>query len=466
MNSSIPSLIVNRGLRDDVVAVLARLVPHSIDTKDRSLQVLTGRSWSSVGVLEVMVEHSAVGVYEWQVRVLAEDVANIVMSLCQVWMEVVGRVEKVRMAGLGVEEDLIRARGTQAGHDQAVFLLRSQSVLSGEAVLDSRGIDLHVAWADVVGDVGVGRDLACVCQGVSSTVDRSTVMSGTSAEEPSDVTPDRLCLLWGWTSVVVDDAAVSGDSAVVGMSVARLVLDLHSHVVILGVGEEVLGDIVGMNLELVLRQPGASVRWVDHQRSVPPFTMLSWLRCNRVPGVLMSVVLEMLVHSLALCGGHGGGIDMRASVCLDVKGMVSCILVALGVVRPSILAVLNSLEADVHMTRSVLHMDNIRMRTPTQISSDVASVFIQLLGRHAGASPGVGVGWHVSADYGLPGLDHGMPDWVSVGIEIESGWVYRWGSVGMGRRVMVVRDRRSSDENLGNGSDEEEEERMEDHHVE
>jgi len=194
--------------------------------------------------------------------------------------------------------------------------------------------------------------------------------------------------------------------------------------------------------------------------------MLPWLRRNGVPGVLMTVIFKMLVHGLALCRGHGGSLDMRASVCLDVKGMVSCILVSLGVVRPSILAVLNRLEADAHMARSVLRMDNIRMWTPTQISSDVASMFIQLLWRHAGASPGVGVGRHGSGDHGLPGLDSGVPDWVSVGIEIESGWVCRWGSVGMGRRVMIVRDRRSSDENLEDGRDEEEEERMEDHHVE
>jgi len=264
MNGSIPSLVVNWELGDDVVAVLARLVPHSVDTKDCSLQVLTGRSWSSVDVLEVMIEHSAVGMYEWQVLVLGEDVTDVVMSLCQVWMEVVGRIENVRMAGLGVEEDLIRARGTQAGYDQTVFLLLGQAVLSGEAVLDSRGIDVHVAWADVVGNVGVGRDLACECQGVSGAVDRSTMVSGASAEEPSDVIPDCLFLLGGWTLMVVDDAAVSGDSAVVGMSVARLVVDLHSDVVVLWVWEEVLGDIVGMDLELVLRQPRASVRRVDH----------------------------------------------------------------------------------------------------------------------------------------------------------------------------------------------------------
>ena len=89
MNSSIPSLVVHWELRDDVMAVLAWLITHSIDSKHCPLEVLTGCSRGSTDVCEVVIENSAVGMHHWQIRVLVEDVANVVMSLGQVWMEVV-----------------------------------------------------------------------------------------------------------------------------------------------------------------------------------------------------------------------------------------------------------------------------------------------------------------------------------------------------------------------------------------
>lgn len=159
------------------------------------------------------------------------------------------------MAGLGVEEDLVRARGTQGGHDEAVSLLRGQAVLIGEACLDSGGVNLHVAGAHMVGNVGVGRDRACERQGVAGAVDRSTLVSGASGEVSSNVVSNCLSFLGCWASVMVDDTAISGNGAVVGMSVTRLMLDFDSDVMVLWVWEEVLGDEVGVDLELVLRQP-------------------------------------------------------------------------------------------------------------------------------------------------------------------------------------------------------------------
>lgn len=89
MNSSIPSLVMHWELRDDVMAVLAWLITHSIDSKHCALEVLTGCSRGSTDVREVVIEDSAVGVHHWQVGVLVEDMANILMSLGQVGMEVV-----------------------------------------------------------------------------------------------------------------------------------------------------------------------------------------------------------------------------------------------------------------------------------------------------------------------------------------------------------------------------------------
>jgi hypothetical protein len=264
------------------------------------------------------------------------------------------------VARLGVEKDLVRARGTEGGHDKAVSFLRGQAVLIGEACLDSGGVNLHVARAHVVGNVGVGRDRACERQGVALAVDRSTVVSGASGEVSSNVLLDCLNFLRCWASVVVDDAAISGNSTVVGMGVTRLMLDFDSDVMVLRVWEEVLGDEVGVDLELVLRQPRALVRWVDHQRSVPSFAMLSRLCGDGMPGVLVPSALESLMHGVTLGVSHGGCIDHWASVCLHVEGVMSGVLVTFGVMRPSILAILHGFEADVHMARGMGRMDNVR----------------------------------------------------------------------------------------------------------
>lgn len=77
-------------------------------------------------------------------------------------------------------------------------------------------------------------------------------------------------------------------------------------------------------------------------------------------GVLVHSVLESLMHGVPLGVSHGGGIDHRASVCLHVESVMGSVLVTFGVMRPSILAILDGFEADVHMTRGVGRMNNVR----------------------------------------------------------------------------------------------------------
>lgn len=74
---------------------------------------------------------------------------------------------------------------------------------------------------------------------------------------------------------------------------------------------------------------------------------------------------------------------------------------------------------------------------------------------HPTSSPRVWVGWHGPSDHRLPRLDRGVPNWVGIGIELDSWRVSRWG-IGMSRRMVVVRDRRGEDENLQDTRDEEE----------
>lgn len=62
---------------------------------------------------------------------------------------------------------------------------------------------------------------------------------------------------------MVDDSTRCSDGAVVGMGVSWLVGNVDLHVMVLRVLDDVVGDKVGVDLEMIVGQSGVLVCWVD-----------------------------------------------------------------------------------------------------------------------------------------------------------------------------------------------------------
>ena len=74
---------------------------------------------------------------------------------------------------------------------------------------------------------------------------------------------DSVLLLLSWGRVVVEDTAWCSDGVVGGVRVSWFVRNADLHVVVLRMPDDVFGDEVGVDFEMVVCQSGVLMRRVD-----------------------------------------------------------------------------------------------------------------------------------------------------------------------------------------------------------